>query len=166
MFWAENIGTSEELKAWSSAPGLRIGNFEVYPLSLQSTIDLKLEENTFFTGSQILDGDIAAYIWRHMPEYDRSDPKHEQNQKRFVKRFAKETDPAGLIADIQAHIEAAFADATEPEPIAAIVAEFAQVYNLSPVDAAYTDLRIVFQTIRAIRAARRAIKANFLTTNN
>lgn len=159
--YAQVIGSEpEKLKAWSSAPGFKIGSFDVYPLSLQSMGDLTLAGNAFFAGKQILHGDIAAYIWRHMPEYDTADPNLEKNCRRFFRTISKESNPQGLVDNIQLHLEAAFADAIEPEPIATIVSEFAAIYGLNPVDAAYTDLRIVFQTIRATRAR------NFRTTNN
>ena len=159
----------DRLRAWSSAPGLKIGNFAVYPLSLQSMIDLELEENAFFTGSQILNGDIAAYIWRHMPEYDRSDPNYEKNLKRFIRKIAKETNPAKLVTGIQNHIETAFVDdptvvrfggtskryTMSPIPgVAAICHEYGSTYGVDPVEVSQMDLRIVFQCCRAIRISQ------------
>lgn len=156
----------DRLKAWSSAPGFKIGSFDVYPLSLRSMIDLELAGNAFFTGSQILHGDIAAYIWRHMPEYDQSDPDFEKNYNVFVKRISKETGTIELIDTIQRHSEAAFADDptvvefggisqnyTMPAiaGIAALCHEYGAAYGVNPVEVADIDLRIVFQCCRAIR---------------
>jgi hypothetical protein len=152
----------DRLKPWSSAPGLTIGSFAVYPLSMRSLNDLELSGNAFVTlNSQILAGDIAAYIWRHMPEYEPG-----ASIEKFLKVAAKEKDTDLLMGQIANHYESAFIDSPETSrfggvsqnnkissipAIASICHEFGSNYGVNPVEVADMDLRIVFQCCRAIR---------------
>lgn len=158
----------DRLRPWSSAPGFKIGKFDVYPLSLRSIIDLEVAGNAFFTQGQILSGDVAAYIWRHLPEYDLSDPRYNKNYKRFLRKVKKET-LARLVEDIKQHLKFAFIDNPAVSSfgglsksykmpattgIASLCHEYGAAYGVNPVDVADIDLRIVFQCCRAIRMSQ------------
>jgi len=141
--------------------GIKIGDFTVAPLSFRSLVDLELAGNAFVIGETPIVGDIAAYIWRHMPEY-----KPSADSKEFVKKIAKATDAVELIAGIYNHMGAAFAETPASSQfggyakdnrlpalpsIASICDEYGAAYGIDPQDVADIDLRIVFQCCRAQR---------------
>ena len=156
----------DRLTPWSSAPGLRIGSFIVNPLSLRSMTDLEISGNSFFTDVDPIEGDIAAYIWRHHPDYECG-----ANPASVVKQIGNEKDADKLIADIFAHLGAAFEETPASAafggtsidnrlpaipPIASICHEYAATYSQDPRAVADIDLRVVFQCIRAARLANGA----------
>ena len=158
----------DRLAPWSSAPAMKIGNFVVNPLSLRSMTDLELAGNAFFTGSEIIEGDIAAYIWRHHPDYG-----DDSKESTFLKEIGSVTDTSGLIGDIVAHQLAAFAETPQCESfggtksdnrlpaipaIASLCHEYGAAYGVDPRAVADIDLRIVFQCCRAIRMSRGEVK--------
>ena len=170
------------LSPWASAVGIGIGEFTVAPLCLRSLVDLELAGNAFTCGGNPIEGDIAAYIWRHMPEYMPS-----ADSADFVKRIAKVDDVAGLISGIHTHLTTPFEEtpagstfggsskqsSLAPIPsIAAICDEYGAAYGIDPQDVADIDLRIVFQCCRAQRLRNgekyaepkqlRAAKSDFL----
>ena len=149
------------LTPWSSAPAMRIGSFVVNPLCFRSLIDLELSGNAFTLGDEPIAGDVAAYIWRHMPEFTPS-----ADSSAFLKQVAKENDIDGMIAAIYSHISNPFDETptgsnfggvsiinTIPAipSIAAICHEYGAAYGIDPRAVADIDLRIVFQCCRAIR---------------
>ena len=149
------------LLPWASAVGIRIGEFTVAPLCLRSLADLELAGNAFICGGDPIEGDIAAYIWRHMPQFMPS-----TNSSDFVKRIAKVTDVDELIAGVYAHLTAAFEETPAESTfdghstknrlpsipsVAAICDEYGAAYGIDPQDVADIDLRIVFQCCRAQR---------------
>ena len=149
------------LLPWASAVGIRIGEFTVAPLCLRSLADLELDGNAFICGGDPIEGDIAAYIWRHMPQFMPSTDSSD-----FVKRIAKVTDVDELIAGVYAHLTAAFEETPAESTfdghstknslpaipsVAAICDEYGAAYGINPQDVADIDLRIVFQCCRAQR---------------
>ena len=149
------------LSPWASAVGIKIDSFVVAPLSFRSFVDLELAGNAFITGAEPLVGDIAAYIWRHMPEYSPT-----ADSKAFVKKIAEHKDAYTLISGIWSHFACAFDEtpaASEfggfvndnrlpPTPsIASICSEYGAAYGIDPQDVADIDLRIVFQCCRVLR---------------
>jgi len=149
------------LTPWSSAPAMRIGSFVVNPLSLRSMIDLELSGNAFLIGTEIIEGDIAAYIWRHHPDYEPGGDPGE-----VIKKVAKEKCADWLTLSIQEHLNTPFDETptgsnfggtsiinTIPAipPIASICHEYGAAYGIDPRAVADIDLRIVFQCCRAIR---------------
>ena len=149
------------LLPWGSAVGINIGGFIVGPLSFRSFVDLELAGNAFATGSDPQVGDIAAYIWRHMPEYTPT-----ADSKAFVKKIAEHKDALALIEGIWNHLSCAFKEpptASEfggfsndnrlpPIPsIAGLCSEYGAAYGIDPQDVADIDLRIVFQCCRVLR---------------
>jgi len=154
------------LKPWSSAPAMRIGSFVVNPLSLRSMTDLELSGNSFLTEGDPMEGDIAAYIWRHHPDYVCGG-----NPQKVISKIAKEKDAGQLIAGIFAHLGAAFEETPASSvfggtsvdnrlpaipAIASICHEYAAAYGQDPRAVADIDLRIVFQCCRAIRLSNGA----------
>ena len=152
---------NDRLHAWSSAPTFTIGDVEVVPMTLRSMIDLELSRNAFIVGSEPTAGDIAAYIWRHHADFG-----DEAKRKAFVKHVAKSKDADQMIADIFEHYGSALEDspaATQcggtsidnrlpPIPaIASICHEYGATFGVDPREVANIDLRIVFQSCRAIR---------------
>ena len=149
------------LSPWASAVGVRIGEFTVAPLCLRSLVDLELAGNAFTCGDKPIEGDVAAYIWRHMPEFMPS-----ADSSDFVKRIAKVTAVDELIAGVYAHLTAGFEETPAETSfgghskqnslpaipsIAAICDEYGAAYGIDPQDVADIDLRIVFQCCRAQR---------------
>ena len=175
----------ERLHPWSSAPAMRIGSFVVNPLSFRSMIDLEIAENAFFVDSEISEGDIAAYIWRHHPNYEcGGDPAQ------VIKQVANEQNADALVAGIISHLSNPFNETPEassfgstsrqttlpPIPsIAAICHEYGAAYGIDPQGVADIDLRIVFQCCRAQRISKgekysepkrlRKAKSEFLTSH-
>jgi hypothetical protein len=176
---------NDRLHPWASAIGIRIGDFTVAPLCFRSLIDLELSDNAFATGGEPIAGDIAAYIWRHMPEFtpcaDNAD---------FIKSIAEIKNIEELIAGIYSHIMSPFDETPSASsfgktskqnklppipPIAAICDEYGAAYGIDPQDVADIDLRIVFQCCRAQRIRNgakylepkklRAAKSEFLNAN-
>lgn len=151
----------DRLLPWSSAVGIKIGSFTVAPLSFRSLVDLEIANNSFIIGDDPTPGDIAAYVWRHMPEYMPS-----ADSKRFIKEIATASDVADLIEGIYNHMAGAFMEtpagaqfggyardnrlAAIPS-IASICDEYGAAYGIDPQDVADIDLRIVFQCCRAQR---------------
>ena len=173
------------LLPWSSAVGVKIGSFTVAPLSFRSLIDLELAGNAFVSGDDPVAGDIAAYVWRHMPEYSPS-----ADSKAFTEKIAAATDIVEIVTGIQNHLSCAFDETPAgsqfggfakdnrlaPLPtIASICSEYGAAYGIDPQDVADIDLRIVFQCCRALRIQQgekytdpkrlRAIKSEFLKAN-
>ena len=149
------------LTPWSSAPAMRIGSFVVNPLSLRSMCDLEIAGNAFLTDGEMVEGDIAAYIWRHHPDYEcGADPA------KVIKQIAKEDGGTSLLFEVLAHLNAALEETPAGShfggtsvdnrlpaipSIAAICHEYGAAYGVDPREVADIDLRIVFQCIRAIR---------------
>jgi len=173
------------LLPWSSAVGIKIGSFTVAPLSFRSLIDLELAGNAFISGDDPVAGDIAAYVWRHMPEYSPS-----ADSKEFTKQIAASTDIAEIVSGIKDHLTAPFDETPAgssfggyakdnrlaPLPtIASICSEYGAAYGIDPQDVADIDLRIVFQCCRALRIQQgekytepkrlRVAKSEFLKAN-
>lgn len=173
------------LLPWASAVGIRIGDFTVAPLCFRSLIDLELSDNAFAIGNEPIAGDIAAYIWRHMPEFTPS-----ADNADFIKRIAKDKNIEELIVGIYSHIMSPFDETPAassfgktskqnkmpPIPsIAAICDEYGAAYGIDPQDVADIDLRIVFQCCRAQRIRNgekysepkqlRELKSEFLTSH-
>lgn len=151
----------DRLHAWSSAPTFTIAGFEVAPMSLRSMIDLELSENALIVGGEPTAGDIAAYIWRHHPDYGDN-----AKRKAFTKRVAEARNVDEIIADIFDHYGAALEESPAasqfggtsidnrlpPIPaIASICHEYGATFGVDPRDVADIDLRVVFQSCRAIR---------------
>lgn len=160
------------LLPWSSAPGMQIGTFNVNPLTLRSMTDLQLAGNAFLTEGTAIEGDVAAYIWRHMPDYS---PGDSQACDKAIQAISKQYDLHKLVLDIFNHLGAAFEETPEgdsfdrvrssnrlpPIPaIASICHEYAAAYAVDPRTVADIDLRLVFQCCRAIRMAAADIKYN------
>lgn len=175
----------DRLHAWSSASTFTIGGVEVAPMSLRSMIDLELSDNAFITGAEPTAGDIAAYIWRH-----HSDFGDESKRKAFVRKIAQLND-VEIVADIFDHYGAALEDSPAssqfggtsidnrlpPIPaIASICHEYGSTFGVDPREVADIDLRVVFQSCRAIRIQGgakysepkrlRAAKSDFLIHKN
>ena len=151
----------DRLHAWSSAPTFSIGDVEVAPMSLRSMIDLELSGNAFIVGGDPTAGDIAAYIWRHHADFG-----NESKRKAFVKRIADLKHVDIMIADIFEHYGSAMEDSPAsssyggtsidnrlpPIPaIASVCHEYGATFSVDPREVAEIDLRIVFQSCRAIR---------------
>jgi len=149
------------LAPWASAVGVRIGEFTVAPLCFRSLVDLELAGNAFTNGGEPIAGDIAAYVWRHMPEFTPSADNGE-----FIKRIAKAENVEGLIADIYSHLSTPFEETPAASSfggtskqnsmpaipsIASLCDEYGAAYGIDPQDVADIDLRIVFQCCRAQR---------------
>jgi len=172
----------DRLHAWSSAPTFTIGDVEVAPMTLRSMIDLELSANAFIVGGDPTAGDIAAYIWRHHADFG-----NESKRKAFVKRVAESKHADKMIADIFEHYGSAMEESPAssqfggtsidnrlpPIPsIASICHEYGATFGVDPRDVADIDLRIVFQSCRAIRIQSgakysepkrlRAVKSEFL----
>ena len=176
----------DRLHAWSSAPTFTIGGVEVAPMTLRSMIDLELSANAFIVGNEPTAGDIVAYIWRHHADFG-----DEAKRKAFVKHVADATDADQMIADIFDHYGSAFEDSPAPSQyggtsidnrlppipaIASICHEYGSTFGVDPREVADIDLRIVFQSCRAIRIQSgakysepkrlRAAKSEFLKKQN
>jgi hypothetical protein len=151
----------DRLHPWSSAPTFMIGNVEVAPMTLRSMIDLELSNNAFIVGNEPTAGDIAAYIWRHHPKFG-----DEAKRKAFIKSIANADNVDVLIADIFEHYGSAFEESPAasqfggtsidnrlpPIPaIASVCYEYGSTFGVDPREVADIDLRIVFQSCRAIR---------------
>lgn len=152
---------TDRLHPWSSAPTFTIGDIEVAPLSFRSLIDLTLAENAIITGADLIEGDLAAYIWRHHPDFG-----DESKRKAFVKVVGAVTDRENLVADCFDHYTSAFAETPNGAsfgevhhnsalpsvpPIASLCHEYGAAYGIDPRNVADIDLRIVLQACRAIR---------------
>lgn len=148
------------LLPWASAVGVKIGEFIVEPLSFRSLVDLELASNAFVTGANPTPGDIAAYVWRHMPEY-----KPSASSKDLIKRIA-DCDADTLTLGIYKHISAPFEETPASSQfggivqdnrlpalpsVASICSEYGAAFGVDPQDVADIDLRIVFQCCRALR---------------
>lgn len=159
---------SDRLHPWSSAPTFEIGGFTVNPLTLRSQLDLTLSGNAIVTGTEITEGDLAAYVWRH-----HSDFGDEAKRLEFVKQISKATDADTIIADCFDHYTSAFAETPNGAtfggayhnsalpaipPIASICDEYGAAYGIDPREVADIDLRIVFQACRAIRMRSGKVK--------
>jgi len=151
----------DRLLPWGSAVGVKIDEFTVLPLSFRSLVDLELSENAFLNGEVPTAGDIAAYIWRHMPDY-----KPSFDSSDFIKKIAENKNLTGLIEGIWRHFGGAFADppvslefggftsssALPPVPhIASVCTEYGAAFGMDPQDVADIDLKIVFQCVRVLR---------------
>ena len=151
----------ERLAPWGSAVGVKIGDFTVGPMSFRSLTDLDIAGNAFATGDDPQVGDVAAYIWRHMPEYTPT-----ADSKAFVKEIAAHKDSIALLKGIWRHFAYAFGETPAssdfggitndnrlpPAPsIAIICSEYGAAYGIDPQDVADIDLRIVFQCCRVLR---------------
>ena len=151
----------DRLHAWSSASTFLIGEFEVSPLTLRSECDLSLSNNAVTNGMEITDGDLAAYIWRHLPDFG-----DEIKRKQFIKKFSAAKDKEGMVNDCLEHYTEAFEDtpnsssfggthrnSTLPSipSIAFLCDEYGSAYGIDLREVADIDLRIVFQACRAIR---------------
>lgn len=170
------------LLPWASAVGIRIGEFTVAPLCLRSLADLELAGNAFICGGDPIEGDIAAYIWRHMPDFMPS-----ADSSDFIKRIAKVKDVEDLIAGIYSHLSCSIEETPAASSfggiskknslpaipsIAALCDEYGAAYGIDPQDVADIDMRIVFQCCRAQRIRNgekyaepkqlRAVKSQFL----
>ena len=151
----------DRLLPWASCVGVRIGDFTVGPLCFRSLVDLELAGNAFTNGGEPIAGDIAAYIWRHMPEFtpgaDNSD---------FIKKVANVKDVGALLDGIHSHLSTPFDESPASSSfggtsrddrlpavpsVAAICDEYGAAYGIDPQDVADIDLRIVFQCCRAQR---------------
>lgn len=158
----------DRLLPWSSAPAFKIGDFVVNPLSLRSMVDLELAGNAFFTDDNVIEGDLAAYIWRHHPAYG-----DDGAQASFLKKLARSTDIDSLIAGVLSHLSAAFSETPEGAQfggysksntlpaipsIASICSEYGAAFGIDPREVADVDLRIVFQCCRAIRLSKSDVK--------
>ena len=173
------------LLPWASAVGIQIGDFTVAPLCFRSLIDLELAGNAFTVGDEPIEGDIAAYIWRHLAEFTPS-----ADNSKFIKQIAKVENIDELIEGIYSHIMSPFDETPASSSfgktstqnklpaipsIAAICDEYGAAYGIDPQDVADIDLRIVFQCCRAQRIRNgakysdpkklRALKSDFLTSN-
>tara|TARA_R110002110_G_scaffold414949_1_gene646687 strand:+ start:37 stop:642 length:606 start_codon:yes stop_codon:yes gene_type:complete len=173
------------LLPWASAVGIQIGDFTVAPLCFRSLIDLELAGNAFTVGDEPIEGDIAAYIWRHLAEFTPS-----ADNSKFIKQIAKVENIDELIEGIYSHIMSPFDETPAASSfgktstqnklpaipsIAAICDEYGAAYGIDPQDVADIDLRIVFQCCRAQRIRNgakysdpkklRALKSDFLTSN-
>ncbi len=173
------------LLPWASAVGIRIGEFTVAPLCLRSLADLELAGNAFICGGDPIEGDIAAYIWRHMPEFMPSTDSSD-----FIKRIAKVKDVEDLIAGIYSHLSCSIEETPAASSfggiskknslpaipsIAALCDEYGAAYGIDPQDVADIDMRIVFQCCRAQRIRNgekyaepkrlRTAKSDFLTSH-
>jgi hypothetical protein len=173
---------NDRLHAWSSAPTFTIGDVEVAPMTLRSMIDLELSANAFIVGNDPTAGDIAAYIWRHHADFG-----DESKRKAFVRHVAKSKDADQMIVDIFEHYGSAMEESPAssqfggtsidnrlpPIPaIASVCHEYGATFGVDPRDVADIDLRIVFQSCRAIRIQSgakysepkrlRAVKSEFL----
>lgn len=152
---------------WTSAPALKIGDYVVNPLSLRSMADLTAAGSAFFSGQKITDGDLIAYIWRHLPEYS---PDAEIDG--FLHEIAE--DELGKISgDAVKHLNDAFEESPTSSlfgthskqnslpavaPIAALCHEYGAAYGVDPRTVADIDLRVVFQCCRAIRMSTNGAK--------
>ena len=150
------------LRPWGSAVGITIGDFTVSPLCFRSLVDLEIEGNAFVSNRDPIEGDIAAYIWRHMPEFMPSADNSE-----FVKAIAKVTDIEALVTGIISHLNSPFEETPAQSQfggnsaqgdglpaipsIASLCDEYGSAYGIDPQDVADIDLRIVFQCCRAQR---------------
>ena len=173
------------LLPWASAVGIRIGEFTVAPLCLRSLADLELAGNAFICGGDPIEGDIAAYIWRHIPEFMPSTDSSD-----FIKRIAKVKDVEDLIAGIYSHLSCSIEETPAASSfggiskknslpaipsIAALCDEYGAAYGIDPQDVADIDMRIVFQCCRAQRIRNgekyaepkrlRTAKSDFLTSH-
>jgi len=175
----------ERLAPWGSAVGVKIGDFTVEPMSFRSLTDLDIAGNAFATGDAPTPGDIAAYIWRHMPEYSPS-----ADSREFIRRIASSKNVYELMAGIWEHFSIAFKEPPVSSTfggvltvnslpaipnIASICAEYGAAFGVDPQDVADIDLRIVFQCCRALRMRNgdkfsepkelREAKSNFLKSH-
>jgi len=152
---------NDRLHAWSCAPTFTIGDVEVAPMTLRSMIDLELSGNAFIVGSEPTAGDIAAYIWRHHTDFG-----DEAKRKAFVRNVASSKNVDQMVSDIFDHYGCALEDSPAssqyggtsidnrlpPIPaIASICHEYGATFGVDPREVADIDLRIVFQSCRAIR---------------
>ena len=124
-------------------------------------VDLEISANAFFVDGEILEGDIAAYIWRHHPDYEcGADPQ------KVINEIGNEKDADALRFAIFERLNAAFSETPQGATfggtsvdnrlpaipsIAAICHEYGAAYGQDPRAVADIDLRIVFQCIRAQR---------------
>ncbi len=151
----------DRLHPWSSSPSFTIADIEVAPMSLRSQVDLQLSGNAIVNGNEITEGDIAAYIWRHHADFG-----DESKRKAFVKKLGDAKDHAQIIADCFDHYTSAFEDTPNGAgfggthmnsalpavpPIAHLCEEYGAAYGVEPHKVADLDLRIVFQSLRALR---------------
>jgi len=151
----------DRLHAWSSAPTFTIGDVEVAPMTLRSMIDLELSGNAFIVGSEPTAGDIAAYIWRHHADFG-----DEAKRKAFIRKVANSKNVDQMVSDIFDHYGCALEESPAstqfggtsidnrlpPIPaIASICHEYGATFGVDPREVADIDLRIVFQSCRAIR---------------
>ena len=158
----------DRLTPWSSAPAMKIGRFAVFPLSLRSMTDLELAGNAFLTDGAIVEGDVAAYIWRHHPDYAPG-----ADSSKFIAEIGAEPNAGELVFGIYEHLSAAFKETPEGASfggtksdnrmpaipsIASICHEYGAAYSVDPREVADIDLRIVFQCCRAIRMSSSDIK--------
>ena len=149
------------LAPWASAVGIRIGDFTVSPLCFRSLVDLELAGNAFTNGDEPVAGDIAAYIWRHMPEFTPSADNGD-----FIKQVSNVKNVGSLIDDIYSHLTTPFEETPAASSfggtskqnslcaipsIASLCDEYGAAYGIDPQDVADIDLRIVFQCCRAQR---------------
>lgn len=158
----------DRLTPWSSAPAMKIGRFAVHPLSLRSMTDLELSGNAFVTQGDAIEGDVAAYIWRHHPDYAPG-----ADSSKVIAQLGRESDVAALVLGIYEHLAAAFNETPQGASfggtksdnrlpaipsIASICHEYGAAYSVDPREVADIDLRIVFQCCRAIRMSSSDIK--------
>jgi len=152
---------SDRLHAWSSAPTFTVGGFEIGPLTLRSQCDLARAGNALVSETQITEGDIAAYIWRHHADFG-----DESKRKAFIKEIGRANNIEEIVKDCFEHCGSAYLDTPNGSgfggthinsqlpavpTIAHLCDEYGAAYGIDPREVADIDLRIVFQAIRSIR---------------